>query len=108
MLLRQHQRHRRPRTNVRRVLGIQGLRDEGDKLDGTVRELALIKVNPGRGANWPGFSASVTNVLPLHLTPAPSPVPQLSVVLWGQSISLSSLPVHATSSIEKTLSTLPQ
>ena len=42
-----------------------------------------------------------------QITPAPSLPPQFSFVICGQSLSLSSLPVHATSSIAKTFGTVP-
>ena len=45
--------------------------------------------------------------VPPHLTPAPSPDPQLSFGLWGHWLISVSRPVHRTSSIMNTDETLP-
>ena len=44
----------------------------------------------------------------LQITPSPSFPPQLSLVIWGQSKSFSSVPLHLTSSIIKSSETLPK
>ena len=52
------------------------------------------------------FSVSFSSILlriPEQMTPAPSEVPQLSTVKWGQSKIVASLPVHCTLSIAKEL-----
>ena len=52
------------------------------------------------------FSVSFSSILlriPEQMTPAPSEVPQLSTVKWGQSKIVASMPVHCTLSIAKEL-----